>query len=87
MFLLTTIIMSIKARNDLIGVNSFCKMFSLDRKAVQRMIDRGFLDGISIRDGNVVRYFIDLGLLMAEARDNDTSTAGHVAALARQSRR
>jgi hypothetical protein len=79
--------MSIQQRNDLTGINTFARMFNLNRKTVQRMIDSGMLDGISITDGDTVRVFIDLGKITEDARGNDVSPSAHVLRIARQSRK
>ena len=74
-------------RGDLIGLNSFAKMFGLTRKEVERIVNRGQVDGILIPDGGVDRIFISLDAILEEATAEDITPRSLVRRFARQSKR
>jgi len=77
----------IKTRNDLIGLNAFSKMFGLTRKEVERIVNRGQVSGILIRDGAIDRVFIDLAEVLEEAKKEGVAPGTLVRRFCRQSKR
>jgi hypothetical protein len=74
-------------RGDLIGMNGFCRLFGLTRKEVERIVNRGQVDGILIPDGSVDRVFIDLGAILKEAKAENVPPSSLVRRYCRQSKR
>jgi len=77
----------IKTRNDLIGLNAFSKMFGLTRLEVERIVSRGQVNGIRIKDGSVDRVFINLADILEEARQEGIKPSELVRRFCRQSKR
>ncbi len=74
-------------RDDLIGLNSFAKLFGLTRKEVDRIAVRSPISGIRIKDGNIRRVFLDLGALRHLAKAEGVTTHELVRRFCRQSKR
>lgn len=77
----------IQTRSDLIGLNAFGKLFGLTRKEVTRIVERGQVSGIMIKDGDINRVFIDLGAIIKEAKSEDVAINALVRRFCRQSKR
>lgn len=75
----------ITKRGDLIGVNSFAKLYGLTRKEVERIILRHQVDAILIPDGN--RYYIDVSAILQEAKAEGIKPSELVRRYARQSKK
>jgi hypothetical protein len=62
---------TLQQRDDLLGLNTFSKTYGIDRRTVERMVERGCLDAMEILDGEVKRVFINNSTVFKEARLND----------------
>lgn len=72
-------------RGDLLGVNSFAKLYDISREEVMRIILRHQVDAILIPDGN--RYYIDNRAILAEAKIEGITPGTLVRRFCRQSKR
>jgi hypothetical protein len=74
-------------QNNLVGLNSFCKLYGINKPELLRTIEWGGFDGIVIMDGHTKRMFVDNSVVLKEAKERGYSPVGWVMYLCRLSKK